>query len=126
MSTVNRNGGLGGLWPKPVKRDNGAPGKGDAPTAKKAADTANFSFGTNRLSEFAGDFAKAAGKPNGPAASLVRESKSLGDLIDKALARAVGKPVNLGKHKDNLVKYVESSLQQQGYSSFDDLKNKLG
>lgn len=125
MSTVNRNGGLGGLWPKPVKRENGAPAK-DTSAPRKAADTANFSFGTARLSEFAGDFAKAAAKPNGPAASLVRESNSLGDLIDKALARALGKKVNLGQHKEKLVKYVEASLQQQGYPSFDDLKNKLG
>ncbi len=126
MSTVNRNGGLGGLWPKPVKRENGAPAKNDNQVAKKAGDTAQFSFGTNRLSEFAGDFAQAVSKPTGPAANLVRESKSLGDLIDKALAHSLGRPVNLGKHKDSLVKYVESSLQQHGYPTFDDLKNKLG
>ena len=124
MSTVNRNGGLGGLWPKPVKRENGAPAR-DGQAPKKAAKTDNFSFGTNRLADFAGDFAKAAEAPNGPAASLVRDAKSLGDLIDKALARAVGKKVNLGPHKEGLVKYVQASLEQQGYPTFDDLKKKL-
>lgn len=125
MSTVNRNGGLGGFWPKPIRRENGAPAK-DNGGPRKPADTANFSFGTARLSEFAGDLARAAARPGGPAASLIRESKSLGDLIDKALARAVGRPVNLGRHKENLVKFVESSLQQQGYPSFEEIKKKLG
>jgi len=125
MSTVNRNGGLGGLWPKPLRRENGAAGKSDAPSAKKAPDTANFSFGTNRLQELAGDLSQLVARPGGSASSLIKQSNSLGDLIDNALAQAVGRPVNLGKHKDALVKYVEASLQTSGYPSFEDLKKKV-
>ena len=128
MSTVNRNGGLGGLWPKPNRRDaNGAESArnaGQAP-ASKASDKASFSHGTSRLTDLAGDVAKALAA-TGPASSLVREAKSLPDLIEKALSRSLGRPVNLGAHRDTLAQYVKATLEREGYPSFDDLKQKVG
>ncbi len=123
MSTVNRNGGLGGFWPKP-QRPDGANGsaKSDSGGPKRAGDTANFSNATGRLAELAGEFTETQ-KAGGSASSLIRDAKDLGDLIDKTLARNLGRKVNLGKHRDALVRYVASGLATQGLS-FDELKKK--
>ncbi|MBM3269840.1 MAG: hypothetical protein FJZ01_19585 [Candidatus Sericytochromatia bacterium] len=124
MTTVNRNGGLGGFWPKPQRPDGASNGaKPESGGAKRAGDTANFSNATGRLAELAGDLSEAVKAATPSAAALIRESKDLGDLIDKTLARNLGRKVNLGKHRDALVRFVQSGLAAQGLS-FDDLKNK--
>ncbi|MBM3275775.1 MAG: hypothetical protein FJZ00_11520 [Candidatus Sericytochromatia bacterium] len=122
MSTVNRNGGLGGLWPRPVRKDGagtGSDAKAAAPRA--AADKANFSNATSRLTDLAGELLAA---PSGKASDLVRDSKDLGDLIEKALERNLGRPVKLGKHRDALVSHVAAGLNPG--LSFDDVKGRIG
>jgi hypothetical protein len=126
MSTVNRNGGLGGFWPKPQRPDGSANGgaKPESGGPRRAGDTASFSNATGRLAELAGDLTEAFKAAGGTSASaLIRDSRDLGELIDKTLARNLGREVNLGKHRDALVHFVQSGLASQGLS-FEDLKNK--
>jgi hypothetical protein len=122
MSTVNRNGGLGGLWPRPARKDGadtGSEAKSAAPRA--SADRADFSSATSRLADLAGELLTA---PAGKASDLVRDSKDLGDLIEKALERNLGRPVNLGKHRDALVRHVAAGLDPG--LAFDDVKQRVG
>lgn len=125
MSSINRNGGLGGSWFKPNRQENTAANGETASTSKKSGDTANFSFSTGRLAELAGGFARTIEQAD-PASDLVKKSGNLREFIENSLERSLGRKVNLGSHGDKLAAYVEDALAKDGYPSFEELKGKVG
>jgi hypothetical protein len=61
----------------------------------------------------------------GSAEDMVRGAGGLSDLIQKALARNLDRPVRLGRHAVGLVDFVARGLAADGFS-FEDLKRRLG
>lgn len=128
MSSVTRNGGLGGFWPKPNRNAGANLGKGPGAKGGQPVDSARFS-GTKPAGINAADrLAQLAGAPANPleprsASDLVRQSPDLATLVKKSLKHALGSDVNLGAHEEALLAYVRNGLAASNLS-FEDIKRR--